>query len=428
MRLILFAALLGASLALAACDDDGDAPAVVDTATETEGTAAASPSPSAADEATATNAIETGVPETSTAEAAEPEATTGPGPGTLALTLVPAFAGLTFERPVDLDPLPGQEGAYLVVEQHGVVRLVGEGSGDVPVAVDLTDRVGTTGNEEGLLGLALAPDFAESGHVYMYYTQGSPAPARLSRFQYADGAIDGASEQVLLEVEQPYANHNGGALAFGPDGYLYLGLGDGGAGGDPHGHGQNTFSLLGKVLRVDVSGGGAYSIPPDNPFAGGEDGAPEVYAYGLRNPWRFSFDRASGELWLADVGQGAQEEVDVVAAGGNYGWNQTEGDACYTQGCDPSLYLPPVAVYGHDEGCSVTGGYVYRGSELADLQGWYVYADFCSGRTWALPADLSGQPQVIFDDGPNVASFAETADGELLLLAFDGIIYRLASA
>lgn len=230
-----------------------------------------------------------------------------------------------------------------------------------------------------------------------------------------------------MEVAQPFANHNGGHLLFGPDGYLYIGLGDGGSGGDPQGHGQDTSTLLGSLLRIDVSGGGGgYAIPPDNPFANG-GGAPEVWAYGLRNPWRFAFDPETQQLWLADVGQNALEEVDRIQKGGNYGWNIMEGDRCFNprSDCPTSGLILPRAVYGRAEGCSVTGGFVYRGRALPELSGWFVYGDFCSGRVWAVNIADDSPAVQLMESGPSIAAFAEDADRELYLVTFNEAIYRI---
>jgi glucose/arabinose dehydrogenase len=230
----------------------------------------------------------------------------------------------------------------------------------------------------------------------------------------------------MLEVAQPFANHNGGALEFGPDGMLYVALGDGGSGGDPQGNGQNTNALLGKILRIDVSGD-AYRVPPDNPFAGG-GGRGEIWAYGFRNPWRITFDRETGELWAGDVGQNTWEEVDRVVRGGNYGWNVLEGNECFrAPTCDRDGKISPRAVYPTADGCAVTGGYVYRGTSMPDLRGWYVYADYCSGVVWALnPADDS-PPVELASTGQTIPSFAEAPDGELYFLSFGRAVYRLTS-
>ena len=256
--------------------------------------------------------------------------------------------------------------------------------------------------------------------MYVYYTAGGPRRSVLSRFQVGSGVIDLGSETVLLEAPQPFGNHNGGQIAFGPDGYLYVALGDGGSSGDPNGNGQNLSTLLGSILRLDVSGAG-YTVPPSNPFGS------EIYAYGLRNPWRFSFDRANGDLWTADVGQNRWEEVGRIVAGGNYGWSVMEGFECFEppSGCDTSDLRLPRAVYGRDLGCSVTGGYVYRGASMPELDGWYVYGDFCSGRIWAVNTIDSSPAVLLADTGLPIASFGELPEGELLVLTFANAVYRL---
>jgi len=231
-------------------------------------------------------------------------------------------------------------------------------------------------------------------------------------------------------VDQPFLNHNGGQIAFGPDGLLYVGLGDGGSGGDPLGHAQDTSTLLGSILRIDVDRGTPYAVPPDNPFAAG-GGRPEIFAWGLRNPWRWSFDRETGELWCGDVGQNRWEEVDRIRRGGNYGWNVREGAHCFASAeCDSAGLIEPVAEYSHDEGCSITGGYVYRGATLPQISGAYVYGDFCSGRIWGLFSAGGGAlaPRLLAESGLQISSFAEDHDGELYVVDYGGGIHRLASA
>ncbi len=309
-----------------------------------------------------------------------------------------------------------------------------------PVArefLDIRDRVSDRGNEEGLLGLALDPDFSSNGHFFVYYTASDPRRSVVSRFSVrtddADKA-DAASERVVLEIAQPASNHNGGQLRFGSDGFLYIAVGDGGGRGDPRGNGQDLSTLLGAILRIDVSGldiDGGYTAPPDNPFVGREGARPEIWAYGLRNPWRFSFDRATNDLWTADVGQNRFEEVDIIESGGNYGWNKMEGSHCFPepQGpCEQQGLMLPVAEYDHDSGCSVTGGYVYRGRGLPSLHGAYVYGDFCSGKIWAVRPDGSSVAEQleIADTSLRISSFAEDLEGELYILSFDGNIYRFA--
>jgi glucose/arabinose dehydrogenase len=317
------------------------------------------------------------------------------------------------------------------VEQDGRVLLLTPGQEGSSELLDLSGRVLRSGNEEGLLSVALDPEFASNGFVYAYYSAGGPRRSVLGRFTVPPGtdvASEG-SELIVLEVEQPFENHNGGAVRFGPDGLLYLGLGDGGSGGDPLGNGQDPSTLLGSVVRIDVRGASAtapYAVPADNPtFDAALNARPEVWAYGLRNPWRMAFDSATGALWLADVGQNAIEEIDVVTAGGNYGWNRLEGDACYSprSGCERPGMTEPVATYTHADGCSVSGGAVYRGSATSSLVGWYVYGDFCSGTVWGLPTDGSGGPVVLAETDTNVSSFGVDGDGELYMLDF-GVIFR----
>lgn len=322
---------------------------------------------------------------------------------------------------------------WYVLEQAGrVLRLEQVGTTlKSTVFVDIRKRVDSGPNEAGLLGMAVDPQFLKNGRMYLSYTRsGSPLVSVLSRFFSDDGgrtlAID--SEQVLLEVEQPYSNHNGGNIRFGPDGYLYYGLGDGGAAGDPDGNGQNIQTVLGSLLRVDVSGDGAYQVPRDNPFVG-EAGRPEIFAYGLRNPWRWSFDRKTGDLWLADVGQNTWEEVNVITRGGNYGWSLREGAHCYSGDCRVPGLIEPVAEYSHDDGCSVTGGYVYRGKTVSDLQGVYLFGDYCSGKIWGLLPKGDGlyERRLLIESDLNIASFAEDQAGEIYVLDIGGKVFRITN-
>ena len=340
-----------------------------------------------------------------------------------------AFAEWRFTQPLALVAVPGAEG-FVVVEQRGIVWRLREGAEPVLFA-DVRRRVQDQGSEEGLLGLAFHPRFPDDPRVFLSYTRGSAfAPTSIvSSFRSADGGetIDPASEEIVLSLSQPYSNHNGGHIAFGPDGFLYAGYGDGGAGGDPEGHGQNVRTLLGALLRIDVDGAAPYAIPPDNPFADGGAGRAEIYAWGLRNPWRFSFDRLTGDLWLADVGQALWEEVNRIEAGGNYGWNVREGAHCFQAGaCAAEGLIDPVAEYDHEAGCSVTGGFVVRGAALPGLQGRYVYGDYCSGRIWAVPA-AGGAPELLLDSDVWISSFGEGPDGELYVVGHrGGGLYRLA--
>ena len=293
-----------------------------------------------------------------------------------ALELERVFPALRFERPVLLTHAGDGSGQVYVVEQHGVIHRIDPATPErTDVFLDISARVSRQGNEEGLLGLAFDPAYTQNGRFYVYYSAASPRRSVLSRFEVgSNGLGDPAFESVLLEVAQLYRNHNGGMIEFGPDGMLYAALGDGGSAGDPRRHGQNLGTLLGAILRIDVTqpeGGAPYAIPADNPFVGQADARGEVWAYGLRNAWRFSFDRETGDLWTGDVGQNALEEVDVVQRGGNYGWNEMEGSRCFRPACDPDAFEAPITEYGRDMGCSITGGYVYRGQRIPELQGVY---------------------------------------------------------
>ncbi len=296
--------------------------------------------------------------------------------------------------------------------------------------LDITDRVGADSSERGLLGLAFDPQYKQNGFFYVNYTDlnGNTVIARF-KVTADPNLADPASEKKLLGVQQPFANHNGGSVVFGPDGFLYLGLGDGGSAGDPYGNGQSTNTLLGKILRIDVEHGDPYAIPPGNPFANG-GGKPEIWAYGLRNPWRFSFDPATGDMYIGDVGQDTWEEIDYLPAGSpggtNFGWNQMEGLHPY-KGSNSAAFTAPVINYSHAEGgCSVTGGYVYRGKALPAWDGVYFYGDYCSGKIWGLLKSGSGwQSQHLFDTGLSISTFGVDESGELYLAWYGGGIYKL---
>ncbi|MET0535686.1 MAG: PQQ-dependent sugar dehydrogenase, partial [Steroidobacter sp.] len=311
------------------------------------------------------------------------------------------FTTLSFSSPIALLQAPNDNSRWYVVEQAGAVRTFsGASATSASTFVDITPRV-RSGGEMGLLGMAFHPNFPTDNRVFLSYTTGtSPLVSRISVFRSNDAGVtlDAGSETPLLTVDQPETNHNGGHIAFGPDGYLYIGIGDGGGGGDNHGdrgNGQRLTTMLGKLLRIDVDGTAPYQIPPSNPYAGnavcpsagrasGE--CPEIYAYGLRNPWRWNFDRDNDELWLADVGQGAWEEVNKVTLGGNYGWRCREGAHDFspgTPGCSAGGLIDPVTEYDHNLGVSITGGYVYRGSQTTGLFGRYLFGDFATGRIWA---------------------------------------------
>ena len=308
-------------------------------------------------------------------------------------------------------------GRLFVVEQVGHIRIVENGRLVSDPFLDVSDLT-VAGGEQGLLGLAFHPDFARDRRFFINYTDLEGDTVVASYGVADDGSTaDRDSARTILKIEQPYANHNGGHLAFGPDGYLYIGMGDGGSGGDPQGNGQNLQTLLGKMLRIDIDAGDPYGIPADNPFADG-GGAPEIWAYGLRNPWRFSFDEAAATLWIGDVGQDELEEINRVPADGaglNYGWNVMEGSRCYQESCNAADKVLPITEYDHDDGCSITGGFVYRGEEFPDMRGGYLFSDYCSGTIWAIDAGANGpvEPAVLSESGRSISSFGVDEDGEL---------------
>ena len=374
---------------------------------------------------------------------APPPAASATSPISVALPLSkmevePAFPNLSFHQMVGIAyPDDGTNRLFMVLKPGRIMLFHHDQAvASATTFLDIRKRVTDRGTEEGLLGLAFDPDYLRNGYLYVYYSASAPRRSVVSRFAVSrdPDVADAQSEVIILQVPQPFANHNGGQIAFGPDGRLYIGLGDGGSGGDPRGNGQNRSTLLGSILRIDVSpldSEGTYSIPTDNPFAGhGGEVREEIWAYGLRNPWRFAFDRETGDLWTADVGQNKFEEVDIIRPGANYGWNVMEAFHCFPtsiRSCDQEGLELPVTEYGHEDGCSVTGGYVYRGSRLPSLSGAYVYGDFCSGKIWALRydgAEVTERLQLV-DSDLSISSFAEDQSGELYILSFDGGIYRL---
>jgi glucose/arabinose dehydrogenase len=357
------------------------------------------------------------------------------------IRLTPAFPALTFVRPVLLTHAGDGSGRLFVLEQPGRIRVFPNRADAAHAAVflDLTDRVNDRGNEEGLLALAFHPRFQANGRLFIYYTAANPRRGVLSGFTVSGDdptVVDPKSEQIILQVDQPYANHNGSTVLFGPDGHLYMSLGDGGAANDPHNHGQDMRSLLGKILRLDVdreADGKPYAIPADNPFIGRPDARPEIWASGLRNVWRMSFDRATGELWAGDVGQNAWEEVDLIVKGGNYGWNVREGMHEFTlrpRGQPPASgpFIDPVVEYPRNQGISITGGATYRGTAIPQLVGAYVYAEYAYGRIWALRHEhgtLTAHRQILTDKlQPGITSFGEDEQGELYVCVFDGVDRR----
>jgi quinoprotein glucose dehydrogenase len=395
------------------------------------------------------------------------------------ILLQPVLTRLTDERPVWMSEAPDGSGRFFIVYQPGKILVVKKGSdgADAKVFFDITDRHPNFDNEDGLLSIAFHPGFKTNGLFYVYYNQQNtpqdiarlksglplafPFRSVISEFKVSAtnaNQADMGSERILLEVPQPFSNHKGGELAFGPDGYLYLGLGDGGAGGDPFGSGQSTATLLGKILRIDVNSRNTskfgwhtrelqYGIPRDNPFVDEPDAGfyarHEIYAYGLRNPWRYSFDRETGTLWCGDVGQDLWEEVDLIVNGGNYGWSVREGAHHFKPGPDGAQYIDPVMEYthrpnlqpegmfpDHSIGLCVIGGYVYRGKKFPALEGIYVYGDYNLGTIWGFRYDYDAHKVTaegtLLDQKKNITSFAEDLDGELYVLTQDGQIYSIA--
>lgn len=328
-------------------------------------------------------------------------------------------------KTVEVVEVPGDTGEVIVLDRDGQLWQVSLGRGSSSLFGDISELVVNDEKDPqyGLLSFAFSPGYPDDQRVYLIYTAAGKRTV-LSRFLVVEGRLDGSSEVPLLEIPNPNGLHNAGRLAFGPDGYLYVSLGDSGPGGDPDGHGQNLLSLPGSILRLDVSGE-LYSIPADNPFVGSSDARPEVYAYGFRNPWRFSFDRVTGDLWVGDVGQTDWEEVNLVVAGGNYGWNIMEGAGCYRQErCANDGFIAPRTAYSREEGCAVIGGYVYRGA-MPELVGWYVYGDWCTGKVWAVDTADDGAPILLSNTKLRIVSFGELSDGELLILSLEGGVYRL---
>jgi len=353
-----------------------------------------------------------------------------------AYQLMPVASG--FSRPLYVTHAGDGSGRLFVVEQSGAIRAIKDGAVLGQPFLDVSGLISRQAlesdyTERGLLGLAFHPHYAENGLFYINYTDvnGHSVISRYSVSADDPDRAEATSATPLLYVEQPYANHNGGQMAFGPDGYLYISLGDGGSGGDPQGNGQNLATLLGKILRIDVTVAEGYTIPADNPFAEREGARPEIWAWGLRNVWRFSFDRATGDLFLADVGQNQWEEINFQpadsAGGENYGWNAFEGTHVYSGQPAASEVVTPVLEYDHSLGrCSVTGGYVYRGERIPALQGVYLYGDWCSGTIWsAAPgADGTWQAVVSLESGRSISSFGEDEAGELYLVDYDGAVLR----
>lgn len=343
--------------------------------------------------------------------------------------LRPVLTGL--DQPVHLTHAGDRSDRLFVVEQTGLIRIVRDGRVQPVPFLDIRRRV-IAGGEMGLLSVAFHPKYATNGRLFVNYTsQEGRLKTVIAEYRASPSNPDTADPagRILLEIGQPFSNHNGGLNLFGPDGMLYIGMGDGGSAGDPLNSGQRLDTLLGKLLRIDVDGEAPYRAPGDNPFVGRGGARPEIWAYGLRNPWRFSFDRVTGRLFLADVGQNALEEINLIERGGNYGWNVMEGTRCFrpSEGCNTAGLLPPIAEYGRSDGCSITGGYVYRGTRIRDLAGRYLFGDYCSGRLWALTeSGPRWTMSLLLETGLRISSFGEDQNGELYVVDHRGGIYRLA--
>jgi glucose/arabinose dehydrogenase len=360
------------------------------------------------------------------------------GAETVSLSLRPLAEGL--EMPVLVSGDGTGSGRLYAVEQVGRIRIIspdGELRGEP--FLDISERL-VAGGERGLLGLAFHPDHAANGRLFVDYTRAQDGATVIAEYRSDGDAVDPASERILLVIPQPDTNHNGGMLAFDRDGMLLVGMGDGGGAGDPGDFAQDPRALLGKLLRLDVDGTPPYAIPADNPFADGVTAAPEIWALGLRNPWRFSVDRETGDVWIGDVGQGTREEIDVIPAGQgglDFGWDITEGDGCYEAAeCDTEGLTWPLVSIGHDSGvCSVVGGHVYRGTRYPALAGSYVFSDYCSGDLWVLPAAADAaaagaqvEPLLAGSHDGRIVSFGEDDAGELYVVDHGGTILRLESS
>ncbi|SYZ72506.1 conserved exported hypothetical protein [Candidatus Zixiibacteriota bacterium] len=360
------------------------------------------------------------------------------------LTTVRVASGLS--RPLFIGAAPGDNQRLFIVEQYsGKIKILANGSVQAAPFIDIHSLITTAGNEQGLLGLAFHPDYANNGFFFVDYTDTSGATV-IERFHVSPNpdSADPASGQIILRIAQPYSNHNGGMIAFGPnDGYLYVGMGDGGLGGDPENRAQNPDSLLGKILRIDIDGGSPYAIPTSNPYYGKNSPRPEIWAMGVRNPWRYSFDKSTADLYIADVGQNSWEEIDFQPAndtgGENYGWRLMEGNHCYNPptNCDPGGNLVlPIYEYGHSSGkCSITGGYVYRGCAIPDLQGTYFFGDYCSGQIWSfrysggIMSEFMERTVELAPGGGQsinmITSFGQDNAGEIYIVDQGGEIFKI---
>ncbi|AXG70915.1 soluble aldose sugar dehydrogenase YliI [Kordia sp. SMS9] len=343
-----------------------------------------------------------------------------------------------FTRPVDIKH--ANDSRLFIVEQDGIIKILNpDGTTNATPFLDIDARVRSTGNEQGLLGLAFDPNYTINNRFYVNYINNS-GDTVIARFTTSanPNIADDTSEEILLTISQPYINHNGGCMAFGNDGFLYIAIGDGGSAGDPQNFAQNLQSLLGKILRIDVSGATGYTIPPSNPFVGSNAGLDEIWSYGLRNPWKMSFDSDNGELWIGDVGQSNREEINnvpIVNAGYNFGWKCYEGNAIFdTSGCPPIATIAfPVSEYnygGTPFRCAITGGYVYRGSMYPNIQGWYIFADYCSNEVGTLEPSIMGNGWNMnmnhIGFNANLSTFGEDMNKEMYAAGLsDGVIYQV---
>lgn len=361
---------------------------------------------------------------------------TAPDASTIQLT--PVVSNLS--RPLFVTHANDESGRLFLVEQSGKIWIIDNGTKSEQPFLDVSGLISPSAlsggySEQGLLGLAFHPDYANNGVFFINYTDtnGGTVVARYTVSLSNPSIADGNSAEIIFQIAQPFGNHNGGHMAFGADGYLYISLGDGGSANDPLGAGQNKGLLLGSILRLDIDGGSPYAIPEDNPFIDDDSGANEIWAYGLRNVWRFSFDRATQDLYIADVGQNQWEEVNFQSAdsagGENYGWNVWEGTHPFARGTTENHILP-FAEYNHSAGCSITGGYVYRGETLADFEAVYLFGDYCSGTVWASYRDSNMQwnTSVLLETGFQISSFGEDEFGELYVIDYSGTLYRIDPA
>lgn len=351
-------------------------------------------------------------------------------PAQVRIELVPVLSGLS--SPVFVTNAHDGSNRLFIIEQPGRIRVLQPGATTSTVFLDITQRV-LSGGEQGLLGLAFHPGFPNTNRFFVDYTRRNDGATVIAEYHVSNSNpnVADTAETPLLTIPQPFANHNGGMVEFGPDGFLYVGMGDGGSANDPGNRAQNVNELLGKILRIDVdhsNGAQLYSSPPSNPFFGSTTGRDEIFAIGMRNPWRFAFDRRTGDLYVGDVGQGVVEEVDIVTVGNNYGWRVLEGSRCTNLGpgsCTAAGFVPPIAEYNHSGGrCSITGGYVYRGSRSSLPFGSYIYADYCTGEIFLLQ---SGTQSLLLDTSLNISSFGEDESGEIYVVGLGGSVSRVVN-